>query len=295
MQRSRNATTHEIGELVALKAGKAATPLAAARQRDGSKSKALCCVVFRHEGPGRGPKTNMILASYLAGVAGFVNSGGFVMIGSFTSHVTGSVGRLGDDLARGAMPAAVSALSLVLAFFAGAVLASLILERSDHSRPTTRYAVALLAEAIVLLGFVFIAGLSRTSHPRILDAQAALLCLAMGMQNSLVTRLSGAVVRTTHLTGVVTDLGIEVARWYRWYRAQVPLPRRASGTLPERPAVGRLSLLSAISASFVVGGILGATLTLRASRWAMCFPAAAVALASGFALYQSSPRWPRRA
>jgi uncharacterized membrane protein YoaK (UPF0700 family) len=247
--------------------------------------------VFRHEGPGRDPRTNTILASYLAAVAGFVNSGGFVMIGSFTSHVTGSVGRLGDDLARGAMPAAVSALSLVLAFFAGAVLASLILERSDDSRPATRYAVALLAEAVVLLLFVFIAGLSRATHPRILDAEAALLCLAMGMQNSLVTRLSGAVVRTTHLTGVVTDLGIEVARWYRWYHAKVHLPgRRASGILPERPAIGRISLLSAISVSFVAGGVLGATLTLRASRWAMCFPAAAVALASSFALYQGLPR-----
>jgi uncharacterized membrane protein YoaK (UPF0700 family) len=238
----------------------------------------------------------MILASYLAAVAGFVNSGGFVMIGSFTSHVTGSVGRLGDDLARGEMPAAVSALSLVLAFFAGAVLASLILERSDHSRPATRYAVALLAEAAVLLCFVFIAGLSRTTHARILDAEAALLCLAMGMQNSLVTRLSGAVVRTTHLTGVVTDLGIEAARWYRWYRAQVPLPTpRSAAAVPERPAVGRISLLSAVTGSFVVGAVLGATLTLRASRWAMCFPAAAVLLASGFALYQGLPRRPRPA
>src|SRR5215207_4094253 len=151
--------------------------------------------VFRHEGPARDPKTNTILAGYLAAVAGFVNSGGFVMIGSFTSHVTGSVGRMSDDVARGEMPAAASALSLVLAFFAGAVLASVILERSDHSRPAGRYALALLLEAMVLLVFVFVAGLSRATHPRILDAQAALLCLAMGMQNSLVTRLSGAVVR----------------------------------------------------------------------------------------------------
>jgi len=227
------------------------------------------------------------LAGYLAAVAGFVNSGGFVMIGSFTSHVTGSVGRMSDDVARGEMPAAASALSLVLAFFAGAVLASVILERSDHSRPAGRYALALLLEAMVLLVFVFVAGLSRATHPRILDAQAALLCLAMGMQNSLVTRLSGAVVRTTHLTGVVTDLGIEAARWYRWYRAQLPLPARAaSETLPDRPVVARVLLLSAVTGSFVVGAVFGSTLTLRASRWAMCFPAAAVLLASAFAFYQ---------
>jgi uncharacterized membrane protein YoaK (UPF0700 family) len=241
--------------------------------------------VFRHEGPARNTKTNMILASHLAAVAGFVNSGGFVMIGSYTSHVTGSVGRMSDDLARGNVPAAISALSLVLAFFAGAVLSSLLLERSDHSRPTARYAAALAIEAGVLLGFVFIAGLSRTTHPRLLDAQAALLCVAMGMQNGLVTRLSGAVVRTTHLTGIVTDLGIETARWYRWYQAQL-LPARASRHLPERPPVGRISLLVAIVVSFVLGAAVGGTLTLRASRWAMCLPAAAVAVTSAFAFYQ---------
>lgn len=243
--------------------------------------------MFRHEGPARDPKANMLLAGYLAAVAGFVNSGGFVMIGSFTSHVTGSIGRMSDDIARNEMPAALSALSLTLAFFAGAVLCSLVLERTDHSRPTARYALALLMEAGVLFGFVFIAGLSRATHPRILDAQAAVLCLAMGIQNGLVTRLSGAVVRTTHLTGVVTDLGIEVARWYRWYQAQLPLPtRRASQALPERPVVGRISLLSAIVGSFVVGAIVGAALTLHASRWAMCLPAGAILMASAFALGQ---------
>lgn len=247
--------------------------------------------VFRHEGPARDPRANTVLAGYLAAIAGFVNSGGFVMIGSFTSHVTGSVGRMSDDIARGQMPAAASALSLIAAFFAGAFLASLVLEQSDGSRPASRYAFALLIEATVLVSFVFIAGLSRTTHPRILDAQAALLCLAMGMQNCLVTRLSGAVVRTTHLTGVITDLGIEAARWYRWYQAQLPLPlREASEPMPERPAIGRISLLSAIVASFIIGAVLGASLTLRVSRWAMCFPAAAILLASAFALYQGSPR-----
>ena len=231
----------------------------------------------------------MVLAGYLAAVAGFVNSGGFVMIGSFTSHVTGSVGRMSDDVARGQLPAAASAVSLTVAFFLGAVLASLILERTGGARPAGRYGRALLLEAAVLLCFVFIAGLARATHPRILDAQAALLCLAMGMQNSLVTRLSGAVVRTTHLTGVVTDLGIEAARWYRWYRAQLRT-RAPSEPLPERPPVGRISLLCAIISSFIVGAVFGASLTLRVSRWAMCIPAAAITLASAFAFYQGSPR-----
>lgn len=228
----------------------------------------------------------MLLAAHLAGTAGFVNSGGFVMIGSFTSHVTGSVGRSANDLAYGDFPAALSAASLVLAFFVGALLASWLLEESTASIPR-RYSLVLGIEAALLLGFVFIAGLSRTTHPRLLDAMAALLCAAMGLQNSLVTRLSGAVVRTTHLTGVVTDLGIELVRWYRWYRTRLVGPRASRP--PRAPPDGRIVLLVAITLSFSVGACLGALLTARASRWAMCLPAALVGAASAFAFYQGSP------
>jgi uncharacterized membrane protein YoaK (UPF0700 family) len=112
--------------------------------------------------------------------------------------------------------------------------------------------------------------------------------LALGMQNSLVTRLSGAVVRTTHLTGVVTDLAIEAARWYRWHRSKLTvLPAFLRGrTPPERPALTQSILLSVIIAAFTVGAVLGAVLTLRASRWAMVIPAVAVLVASGFAYRQ---------
>ncbi|WP_316568022.1 DUF1275 family protein [Myxococcus sp. MxC21-1] len=40
----------------------------------------------------------------------------------------------------------------------------------------------------------------------------------MGLQNALVTRVSGAVVRTTHITGILTDIGIQVVRLGSWLR-----------------------------------------------------------------------------
>lgn len=145
--------------------------------------------MLRREGPARQPRKNILLAAYLAGTAGFVNSGGFVLIGSFTSHATGSIGRFARDIAEGHPAASLSAASLVLAFFVGAFLASLLLESEQLPQVAKRYALALAVEASVLGCFIFVAGLSRASHPRILDAQAALLCGAMGMQNSLMTRL----------------------------------------------------------------------------------------------------------
>jgi uncharacterized membrane protein YoaK (UPF0700 family) len=243
--------------------------------------------MFRREGPAREARKNIQLAAYLAAAAGFVNSGGFVLIGSFTSHVTGSIGRIANDIAEGHPIASVSAALLVLAFFVGAFIASVVLESTDTPEVAKRYALALALEAALLASFIFVAGLSRASHPRVLDAQAALLCAAMGMQNSLVTRLSGAVVRTTHLTGVVTDLGIEAARWYRWHRAKLSA---GPGAAPNRepPSPDRTSLLLAVVLSFIVGAVAGAVLTSRASRWAMCLPVAMIVLASAFAFSQAS-------
>jgi uncharacterized membrane protein YoaK (UPF0700 family) len=243
--------------------------------------------VFRHEGPSRDVRTNGIIAGYLAFVAGFVNSGGFVLIHSYTSHVTGSVGRFGHDLAMGELAAAFSAIFLVLSFFAGAFAATLLTEGSPPERIAVGYAVALAVQGGVLATFILVAGVSSSQHPRVHDAQAAILCIALGMQNSLVTRLSGAVVRTTHLTGVVTDLAIEAARWYRFHHAKLKLPTLLAGRMPpERPRAAQALLLGVIVAAFVIGTTAGALLTLRTSRWAMALPAFLVFALAGYAYSQ---------
>lgn len=222
--------------------------------------------MFTHEGPARSARKNVVLAWYLAGVAGFVNSGGFVLIGTFTSHVTGSTGRFSIDLANGDNGAAFSAVLLVASFFLGALGAGFGLELSGEARRARAYATVLLVEGTLLVTFVLVAGLSRATHPRARDAEAVLLCIAMGMQNGLVTRLSNAVVRTTHLTGIVTDLAIELAGWYR---------ARRDGTALEEHATQR-RILFAIIAAFTLGSALGAAATARASRWAMLVPAFAI-------------------
>jgi uncharacterized membrane protein YoaK (UPF0700 family) len=102
------------------------------------------------------------------------------------------------------------------------------------------------------------------------DIQGALLCFAMGLQNSLVTRLSGAVVRTTHLTGVVTDLGIEAARWVRAWRARFEL---VAGDAPRR---GNMILLLTIFSAFAIGSVVGALVAVRWGQLAMLVPTLAL-------------------
>ena len=237
--------------------------------------------MFSHEGPMRNPRHNTLVAGVLAAIGGFVNSSGFVVIGSFTSHVTGSVGRLGNNLASGDSSAAVFALLLIAFFFLGAFCSSLILE-SATGPIAGGYGYVLLCEGALLGAFMIVAGMSRTTVAYALDAQAAILCTAMGMQNSLITRLSGAVIRTTHLTGVVTDLGIEAARWYRWHRRKLRMIRPLlPGRSPaERPPIGRISLLATILFAFVGGAIAGAVTTFHISRWAMALPTVAVLAAA---------------
>jgi uncharacterized membrane protein YoaK (UPF0700 family) len=241
--------------------------------------------VFHHEGQHRTDRHNQLLAGYLALVAGLVNSAGFILIGSFTSHVTGNVGRMADNLALGHGEAALLAATMIGAFFLGAFVASMALESNATQRKPVVYALLLFGEACLLGTFYVLAG--HVGHdPRVLDSIALLLCTAMGLQNSLVTRLSGAVVRTTHLTGVVTDLGIEAARWFRFWRAQLgehTQLRLTVGTNPPAlPHAPKSILLLTILLAFVSGSAIGAVLAMSLRQAAILVP---VLLLVGGGLY----------
>jgi uncharacterized membrane protein YoaK (UPF0700 family) len=234
--------------------------------------------MFQHEGAQRSHDHNQLLAGYLAVVAGLVNSTGFILIGTFTSHVTGNVGRMADDAALGHGSAALLAGAMIAAFYLGAFLASMALESNVlRTRPTV-YGLLLLGESMLIAAFLGLASVWDNASPRFRDAQALLLCCAMGLQNSLVTRLSGAVVRTTHLTGVVTDLGIEGARWFRYWRShfskKTGLPLVMGTHPPDRPHAPKVHLLLTVFISFVAGSAAGALLAVRFGQLAVLAPVA---------------------
>lgn len=208
-----------------------------------------------------------MLAAYLACVAGFVNSAGFVLVGSFTSHATGNVGRFANDLVLRDFVAASAAFTMIIAFFVGACVASVIIESRVFERTPTAYGVALSSEAALLATFGLVTRARFGNTPLVLDGEAVLLCAAMGVQNSLVSRLSGAVVRTTHLTGVVTDLGIETARWLvHWRRRRQRNP----------PVVAKIRLHLTIFITFIAGAIAGCALALRWDVAVVWLPTSAV-------------------
>ncbi len=233
--------------------------------------------MFRHVGGERSDGQNRLLAGYLALVAGFVNSAGFICVGSFTSHVTGNVGRVADDTALGQYQAATFAGVMVLAFFLGAFVASMFIESKVLGRLPYTYGALMLAEAALLVAPIHV---FPSFLPRPGDVQAAVLCLAMGMQNSYVTRLSGAVVRTTHLTGVLTDLGIEGARWFRYLRAKMSRGRFRllwHAAHLEKPHIPKSALLVTVFVAFVMGSGNGALFAVHLGRRALLLPAGLLA------------------
>lgn len=242
--------------------------------------------MFRHEGADRTHRHDQLLAGYLALIAGFVNSAGFILIGSFTSHVTGNVGRFADDLALG-RTAAVFAAIMVVAYFAGAFVASMAIE-SNVLRRTSVYGALLLFEAGLLASFALLSFSMDTRNPIFHDIQALLLCVAMGLQNSFVTRLSGAVVRTTHLTGAVTDLGIESARWFRLWRARLGDRAKvrlvAGSARATEPQALRTFLLLTILIAFILGSALGASIAVSAGALALLIPTSLLVAGGVFAL-----------
>lgn len=238
--------------------------------------------MFRHEGAERPLRHNLVIAGWLASIAGAVNSAGFVVIGVFTSHVTGNVGRLAEDAAASDLQI-VLWIALVLGYYLGAFTASVALESNLVDRRGAIYAALLLAEALLLGGFAVYAEMLGPSKWSALS-----LCVAMGLQNSLVTRLSGAVVRTTHLTGVVTDLGIETARWFRvwrgWLGERTGIRLVAGDGSPLAPSAERASLLVVILVSFVLGSVFGAWSALHIGPLSIAVPAISAFVAATVAI-----------
>jgi uncharacterized membrane protein YoaK (UPF0700 family) len=136
----------------------------------------------------------------LAGTAGFVNT---VMLGFFhspVSHMTGAVSHLGIDIAEGKLRDAWASLSIIIGFVIGAMGAG-ILVGAWKLVPNRAYGVALMAEG-GLLGIA--TALLNAQHRLALPAVA----MACGLQNAMASSYCGLLIRTTHVTGVVTDIGV---------------------------------------------------------------------------------------
>lgn len=173
------------------------------------------------------------------------------------THLTGTSSLLAESLAKWDINKIQHWTTMLSSFVAGCVVSGIIIQDSTL-RLGRRYGVALLLESVLLL---MAAHFLQHSEATGLYLAAA----ACGLQNAMVSTYSGSVVRTTHLSGMFTDLGISVGHALR----RLPFDERRF----------RLSLI--VISGFICGGVMGA-LTFSQLEYACLFiPTIITALLAG--------------
>ncbi|MEO6547727.1 MAG: YoaK family protein [Ferruginibacter sp.] len=172
--------------------------------------------MFRHLGKTRTLAHNLRIASLLSFVAGMVNVVGFLKVQRLTTNVTGHFAYFVDEMFKLNFWNGLVYFLYIFFFFAGSFISSLLIEIMSKKNERLIYVVPASIEALILLLVALYGQSIADSHP---GSIACSLLFAMGLQNSLVTRISNATVRTTHLTGLFTDLGIEFSQLF-FYRTK---------------------------------------------------------------------------
>lgn len=220
--------------------------------------------MFRHPKRRRTHWHNLKLASILSGVAGIVNIIGVLSIDTLTTNVTGHFAFFSEVLLLGNYTMATVYICFLLCFLLGAFVTGTLTELVSKHNYHLAYIIPVSLEIAILVW----AGLFYRPAVDSAILLASTLLFAMGLQNALVTKISRSVVRTTHLTGLFTDLGIELSQLFR------PKKEKRSRALRQS-----ISLKLAIISCFFVGGIMGGYLYMQIGVRAFLLPAALLVIA----------------
>ncbi|OVZ60609.1 hypothetical protein CDO44_07725 [Pigmentiphaga sp. NML080357] len=201
----------------------------------------------------RSPQANRHLAYYLAFVAGAVNAGGFLAVQQYTSHMSGILSSMADHLALGAVAVFLQGMAALLSFVLGAATSAMLINFGRRSRLASEFALPLLLEGLLLLCFGLLGGNLEQFRWLAVPATVMLLCYIMGLQNAIITKMSRAEIRTTHVTGMVTDIGIELGKLFYWNVSAAAEPGHFV-----RADRSKLKMLGMLVGLFFVGGVGGA-------------------------------------
>lgn len=197
--------------------------------------------MFRHGKP-RAFIHDLRLATMLSFVAGIVNIAGVLSIKTLTTNVTGHFAFFAEEFVTENYRNAFSFVLFVLFFLLGAITSNFLIEIMIRRKSNEPHALPMLVE----IGLLCLAAVGGLYFSFGLHTIANILLFSMGLQNALVTKVSQATVRTTHLTGLFTDLGIELSQLF-FYRAKSELKKLTKS----------ISLRLAIIIFFFSGCVLG--------------------------------------
>jgi uncharacterized membrane protein YoaK (UPF0700 family) len=209
--------------------------------------------MFRHKGKTRTLKHNLRIASLLSFVAGIVNVAGFIAVQRLTTNVTGHFAFFVDEIFKLNFWQGFIYFLYIFFFFLGSFASNLLVEIISKTSDKLIYIIPTIIESIILFLLAVFGQFLIEKNP---DLLACSLLFAMGLQNSLVTTISNATVRTTHLTGLFTDLGIELSQLFFYKQKDQKVKLYSSIKL-------RLTIITFFFLGGLLGGILYSTLKLH--------------------------------
>ena len=211
------------------------------------------------------------LAISLSWIGGYTNGAALLACGSVVSHVTGTVTNIGSYMVTGDVAGLGLLVVLIVSFAFGALVSAVLTELARRGGNPSKYVLPIALELVLLaiFGMEYEALREKQITSTLLwqYALVALPSMAMGIQNAVITKISGSVVRTTHLTGVVTDLSLESVQFFFWWMESinghwVARTGRMLTISQRHPTVLRLLLLLSIFFSFLTGVVIGTAVFL---------------------------------
>ena len=195
---------------------------------------------------------NLQLGIALCFIAGATNAGGFLAVHQYTSHMTGIVSALADNIVLGDAPLVLFGLAALMCFMCGAAVSAVMINYARRRHLQSRFALPLLLEATMLTGFGVVGDHFLAREHAYVPLVMGSLCFLMGLQNAVISKISRAEVRTTHLTGMITDLSIELGKLAYINRSSIA---DEDGVRADR---GRMMALAGLICSFFIGAMCGA-------------------------------------
>ncbi len=226
----------------------------------------------------RDDRSDRHLGYWLAFVGGAVNAGAFLVIGRYTSHMTGIVTSVANSLALGDMALALAALVAWVAFVIGSATSAILINWARRRQMHSQYALSLLLEAVLLLLFGLAGSHIAEMRDLLAPVTVLMLCFIMGLQNAIITKMSGYVIRSTHVTGMSTDIGIELGKMIYLNDERLHLE-------PVRANHSKMMVLTLLISYFFLGGVAGA-LGFKYIGYATT-----IVLAVGLTMVAAGPVW----
>jgi uncharacterized membrane protein YoaK (UPF0700 family) len=193
----------------------------------------------------RNPGADLGMGVATALVAGLVNVCSVMLFFAFSANVTGHAATLSEELVKGHWYQVWVVLMWMALFLMGAFAANLMVTRLGARSVLWGHGGPLLLQLVGLCAVAYYGAHFYRETLWETELLIGVLLLSMGLQNGTVASVSNSVVRTTHLTGLFTDLGMELSQLLRR-----SAPR--DDKLRER-----FKLHASILLAYIVGGVVG--------------------------------------